>query len=69
MPRLPQIRVLAQEMDGAMAAQVVADVEIVQPNCWNVPEADFKASLQGAAITGVTAQGNWLKVATAQGWL
>ena len=41
MPELPQVRVLAQETDEAPVAKVVAGVGVLQPECLNVPEADF----------------------------
>ena len=69
MPELPEIRVLAREMNEALAGRVVGDVEVLQPKCLNMQVEEFRTSLQGAEITGVTPHGKWLKVATTQGWL
>jgi formamidopyrimidine-DNA glycosylase len=72
MPELPEIAIFAQDMDRELAAPpgaTIAGIEVLQPKCLNLPEAEFKAALVGAQILGVTAHGKWLKVRTSQGWL
>ncbi|HNS49726.1 MAG TPA: DNA-formamidopyrimidine glycosylase family protein [Anaerolineae bacterium] len=69
MPELPEIAVLARDMDRDLARREIAAVEVLQPKCLNVPPAEFESRLKGASITRVHAHGKWLKLETSRTWL
>jgi len=69
MPELPEIANLAHQMQAELVGKTIAGIEVLQPKCLNVPEADFVAALAGAKVCAVTYRGKWLRVETTQGWL
>jgi formamidopyrimidine-DNA glycosylase len=69
MPELPEIRVLASDMEKELAGRVISSVEVLQPKCLNVPAEQFQASLSGSEIVSVTAHGKWIRVRLSVGWL
>jgi formamidopyrimidine-DNA glycosylase len=69
MPELPEIAVLAGDMQKELVGKTIAGIEVLQPKCLNLPVEEFQASLTGARILAVTAHGKWLQVQTTQGWL
>ena len=69
MPELPEIASRAAEMDHALAAKSIANIEILQPKCLNLPPEEFRAALTGAIINQVTYHGKWILVNTSLGWL
>jgi formamidopyrimidine-DNA glycosylase len=69
MPELPEITVLARQMNKALAGKTIADMAILQPKCLNVEEDVFRQALTGAQIREVSHHGKWLFVETTQGWL
>jgi formamidopyrimidine-DNA glycosylase len=69
MPELPEIRILAGQMQRELVGQTIADIEVLQPKCLNLPEDKFRTALMGAQIRSVAPHGKWLKVETSQGWL
>ncbi len=69
MPELPEITVLARQMQDALAGRVFSGVEVLQPKCLNVPPEEFRAALSSAAIRAVTPRGKWVRVETTNGWL
>ncbi len=69
MPELPEIAVLAGDMQKELPGRVIGGVEVMQPKCLNLPEEEFRAALVGAEIQGVTSHGKWLQVETGRGWL
>jgi formamidopyrimidine-DNA glycosylase len=64
MPELPEITLLARQMQAELAG-----VEVLQPKCLNVPVETFGAALTGARLLAVTNRGKWLFTETDQGWL
>jgi formamidopyrimidine-DNA glycosylase len=68
-PELPEITVLARDLQKELVSRTIAGVEVLQPKCLNLPEDEFRAALEGARIESVAAHGKWLEVATTQGWL
>jgi formamidopyrimidine-DNA glycosylase len=66
MPELPEITVLARQMQDAMVGRAFSDVEVLQPKCLNVPSEEFQAVLSGAEIRAVTPRGKWVRVETAR---
>jgi formamidopyrimidine-DNA glycosylase len=69
MPELPEITVRAREMKKELVNKTIANIEVLQPKCLNVPEEVFIEALTGAQIRDVTHRGKWLFVETSQGWL
>lgn len=69
MAELPEIVVLAQQMDEELAGKTIRHIEVLQPKCLNVSVGVFIERLRGARILGVAPRGKWLFVETTQGWL
>jgi len=69
MPELPEITVFARDMHKELVGRTISAIEVLQPKCLNLPEAEFRSALTGAEILSVTPHGKWLQVQTSQGWL
>jgi formamidopyrimidine-DNA glycosylase len=69
MPELPEITLLARQMQAELTGRTIAGVEVLQPKCLNVPTETFVAGLIGARLLGVRGRGKWLFTETTQGWL
>jgi formamidopyrimidine-DNA glycosylase len=69
MPELPEIAVFARDMQKELVGRTISSIEVFQPKCLNIPEAEFQGALTGAQILAVTAHGKWLQVQTSRGWL
>ena len=69
MPELPEITVLARDMQQELGGVSFADVEVLQPKVLNMPVRDFRDAVVGAKVADVTSHGKWVKVETSQGWL
>ena len=69
MPELPEITTRAREMREALVGKTIAGIEVLQPQCLNVPVATFVEALTGAQLLDVTHRGKWLFVKTTKGWL
>lgn len=64
MPELPEITVLACDMQKELLGRRISGVELLQPKCLNIPEAEFRTALTGAEILAVAPHGTWLEVET-----
>jgi len=70
MPELPEIRHLAKQMDHALKGRCIADVEIRQEKCLNVPVARFRELVEGKAVAGCRYLGKWVFTELApEAWL
>jgi formamidopyrimidine-DNA glycosylase len=69
MPELPEIYLLAQQMNADLTGKTIAGIEVKQPKCLNIPSSDFTSALTGATLREVTYRGKWVMVNTTQGWL
>lgn len=69
MPELPEITLLARQMNAELAGKTIAGVEVLQPKCLNMPPETFAEALTGARLLAVTNRGKWLFVETDRGWL
>lgn len=69
MPELPEIAVIARQMQKELPGRALRDVEVLQPKCLNVPVSEFQAALRGAQIQDVTSIGKWLRTQLSTGWL
>jgi formamidopyrimidine-DNA glycosylase len=62
MPELPEIHHLAGQMAKELEGKVVADVEVRQEKCLNVPVSEFKRLVNGKKVGPVTPKGKWIFV-------
>ena len=69
MPELPEIAVLASDMNRELTGRVITGVQVLQPKCLNLPEDDFVGALVGTEVMDATAHGKWIQVALDDGWL
>jgi len=69
MPELPEIAVLASDMNRELTGRVITGVQVLQPKCLNLPEDDFVGALVETEIMDATAHGKWIQVALDNGWL
>jgi len=60
MAELPELTILQKQMHQALAGRRIVEVEILQPKCLNVPQAEAEGVLTGRAITAVRRRGKWL---------
>jgi formamidopyrimidine-DNA glycosylase len=59
MPELPEITVIARQMNSEIAGRRVAEVEVRQPKNLNMPVAEFKKAIVGKTVKEVHSRGKW----------
>jgi len=69
MPELPEITHLASQMNAALPGKRITGLEIAQPKCLNLPEAEFRAALLGSTLLGAHNRGKWILNQLDRGWL
>jgi formamidopyrimidine-DNA glycosylase len=69
MPELPEIYVIARDMQKELVGRTFSDVEVLQPKCLNMPAAEFQAALRDAEIRDVRPRGKWVRTELSSGWL
>lgn len=69
MPELPEITVLARQMDKALKGRVFSGAEALQPKCLNLPPDEFAGQLSGQQIQGAYAHGKWIVTRMTEGHL
>ncbi|MFZ6028340.1 MAG: Fpg/Nei family DNA glycosylase [Chloroflexota bacterium] len=69
MAELPEIYLIAQQMQAALPGKAFAHFEIIQPKCLNVEPGVFSSALGGACIEAVNYRGKWVQAKTDRGWL
>ncbi len=62
MPELPEIIVIAEQMDHVLKGKRVEKVSVFQPKCLNRPERDFQRRLPGKVVVGIRPLGKWVEV-------
>ena len=62
MPELPEVANLARQMDRQLRGRRVAEVDVVQPRCLNVPPEKFEGMLFHTQVNHVTSRGKWIFV-------
>ncbi|HVP40602.1 MAG TPA: DNA-formamidopyrimidine glycosylase family protein [Candidatus Krumholzibacteriaceae bacterium] len=60
MPELPEITVLARQMNKELQGKQVANSESEQPKNLNMPVANFAKTIKGKTITNVSSKGKWI---------
>lgn len=68
MPELPDILVLARSMDQALRGRSIAGVDIHQPKCLNVSEAEFRNAVVDHSFRCVGQRGKWVIADLDQDW-
>jgi formamidopyrimidine-DNA glycosylase len=61
-PELPEITVIARQMDKEMAGKRIAEVEVKQPKILNVPPRRFVEAVEGKTIDSISSRGKWIFV-------
>jgi formamidopyrimidine-DNA glycosylase len=69
MPELPEIAVLARQMNDELVGKRFAGATVLQPKCLNLPTEEFSERLAGAEIIEVTHRGKWIVAQLSNGWL
>jgi formamidopyrimidine-DNA glycosylase len=69
MPELPEITILANQMNRELAGRRFSDAEVIQPKSLNLPVEDFKARLVGQRVEQARAHGKWIITATTDGYV
>jgi formamidopyrimidine-DNA glycosylase len=69
MPELPEITLLARDMQKELVGRQLGGIEVLQPKCLNVPVEEYQTLLTGADVLQVMSHGKWLKLETTKGWL
>lgn len=69
MPELPEILILAQQIDDALTGKTITGVEVAQPKILNLPVTEFERAITGAEVENADHHGKWIRVETTQGWL
>ncbi len=62
MPELPEITVIANQMNKTLKGKRIAKAEVFQPKILNVPVAEFVKNVMGKTVESVTSKGKWLFV-------
>ncbi|MBX5328027.1 MAG: DNA-formamidopyrimidine glycosylase family protein [Candidatus Bathyarchaeota archaeon] len=60
MPELPEITVIAGQMNKEIAGKDIVSVEIRQPKNLNIPVAEFEKIIKGKTVTEVFSRGKWI---------
>lgn len=69
MPELPEIYVMARDMQKELVGRTFGEIEVLQPKCLNVPVDDFQSAISGTEIRDVTPRGKWVRAQLSTGWL
>ena len=69
MPELPEITLLARQMNACLPGRVITGTQILQDKCLNLPAPAFDEAVAGATILEVTNRGKWIFTHTSQGWV
>lgn len=62
MPELPEITVIARQMNRELKGNRIAEIEVKQLKILNVPPKRFVKAVKGKTITNVSGRGKWLFV-------
>ncbi len=57
---LPELIVLARQMQKEIAGKEIAQVEVANPKCLNIPSEQFQKRVVGKGIKSVESKGKWL---------
>jgi len=60
MPELPEIAVVARQMNKETKGKRISDIESRQPKNLNMPVAEFVKTAKGKTVRAVTSKGKWI---------
>jgi formamidopyrimidine-DNA glycosylase len=60
MPELPEITILARQMNEKLKDKQIASVNVLQPKNLNMPVASFTEIVKGKIISDVISKGKWI---------
>ncbi len=60
MPELPEITVIARQMDKEITGKCIADIEAKQPKNLNISVSEFTKKAKGKTVNKVSSHGKWL---------
>jgi len=60
MPELPEITVIARQMNEEIKGKRIAEIEVKQPKNLNIPVSEFTKTVEGKLIDNVSSRGKWL---------
>jgi formamidopyrimidine-DNA glycosylase len=69
MPELPEVMILARQLNERICGKTISAIEVLQPKCLNLELAEFQTALNGATIRAVSNRGKWILTDTSMGWL
>jgi formamidopyrimidine-DNA glycosylase len=64
---LPELLVLAQQMDAELAGRRFSEVEVVQEKCLNLPPTQFASELVGRSVERARNHGKWIFLDLSEG--
>jgi len=62
MPELPEITVIARQMNKELAGKQIEEVEIRQPRILNMPVQQFQETAMGKVVDSILSKGKWIFV-------
>ncbi|MBN2030956.1 Fpg/Nei family DNA glycosylase [bacterium] len=62
MPELPEMVIIAKQMNQTLIGKVVKDVSIFQPKCLNRPAKDYQKFLPGVQTERISSLGKWIRI-------
>lgn len=68
MPELPEITVIAEQMDKEIKGKVITAIEAKQPKNLNMPVKEFTKTIKGRTVEGVSKRGKWLFIKLHHGY-
>lgn len=60
MPELPEITVLATQMNKELKGKQVANIESKQPKNLNIPVANFAKTIKSKTVSNISSRGKWI---------
>jgi formamidopyrimidine-DNA glycosylase len=60
MPELPEITIIAKQMDKEIKRKHIANIEAKQPKNLNMPVQNFLEKVKGKIVSNVSSKGKWL---------
>jgi len=62
MPELPEISVIAKQMNREITGKCILEIEVKQPKTLNMPVPQFIETAKGKTVSNVTSKGKWIFV-------
>jgi formamidopyrimidine-DNA glycosylase len=60
MPELPEISVIARQMNKEIMGKYILGIEVKQPKTLNMPVPQFIETAKGKTVSNVTSKGKWI---------